>query len=114
MRHVDRWLPVHELTTAEVWEVIGQAGTRAHWVYACLPPAQLRFCVLPSRSALVRAAILDPEGAMGRAELEQRMGHQFQPGQSMADIIAASRGLTLTPAPPARTWAARPGTIGGG
>lgn len=106
MRHVDRWLPVHELTTAEVWDVISQAGTRAHWVYAYLPRLSCRFCVLASRSALVRAAILDPDGAMRRAELEQRMDHQFQPGQSMADIIAASRGLTLATAPPAATWAA--------
>lgn len=106
VRHVDRWLPVHELTTAQLWEVIGQAGTRAHWVYAFLPRLSCRFCVLASRAALIRAAILDPEGAARRAELVQRMGHRFRPRQSMADIIAASRRLTLATAPPATTWTA--------
>jgi hypothetical protein len=106
VRHVDRWLPVHELTTAQVWEVIGQAGTRAHWVYDYLPRLSCRFCVLASRSALIRATILGPEGAARRVEQEQRMGHQFRAGQSMASIIEASRGLTLATTPPATTWAA--------
>jgi len=98
-------LPVHELTTGQVWEVIGQAGTRPHWVYAYLPRLSCRFCFLAGKSALVRAALLDPAGAAARADLEQRMGHRFRPDLSMADIIAASRGLTLDTAPPAVTWA---------
>jgi 3'-phosphoadenosine 5'-phosphosulfate sulfotransferase (PAPS reductase)/FAD synthetase len=64
LRHVDRWLPVHELTTGEIWEVIAQAGTRPHWVYAHLPRLSCRFCVLVSKSALVRAARLDPSGPL--------------------------------------------------
>jgi len=106
VRHVDLWLPVHELTTGQVWEVIGQAGTRPHWVYAYLPRLSCRFCVLAGKSALVRAALLDPAGAAARADLEQRMGHRFRSDLSMADIIAAARGLTLDTAPPATTWAA--------
>jgi 3'-phosphoadenosine 5'-phosphosulfate sulfotransferase (PAPS reductase)/FAD synthetase len=105
VRHVDRWLPVHELTTAQVWDVIGQAGTRAHWVYAYLPRLSCRFCVLASRPALIRAAILDPEGAVRRAGQEQRMGHQFRPGLSMAEIVAASRDRTIAMAPPVTSWA---------
>jgi 3'-phosphoadenosine 5'-phosphosulfate sulfotransferase (PAPS reductase)/FAD synthetase len=106
VRHVDQWLPVHHLTTGEVWDVIGQAGTRPHWVYAYLPRLSCRFCVLASRSALIRAAILDPAGAARRAELEERMGHKFRADLSMAEIVKTARPLTIQTAPQARDWAA--------
>jgi 3'-phosphoadenosine 5'-phosphosulfate sulfotransferase (PAPS reductase)/FAD synthetase len=106
VRHVDRWLPVHELTTTQVWDLIAEAGTRPHWVYAYLPRLSCRFCVLAGKAALIRAALLDPAGAARRADLEQRIGHQFRQDLSMADILQAARGLTLDIAPPAVTWAA--------
>lgn len=89
-----------------MWDVIAQAGTRPHWVYAYLPRLSCRFCVLASKPALIRATILDPAGAAARADLERRMGHTFRPGLSMADIITAARGLTIDTAPPALPWAA--------
>ena len=92
VRHVDEWLPVHCWTTAQVWARIDQAPTRPHSVYAQgMPRLSCRFCVLASRSALVLAARLDPDGARRRAELETAMGHQFRADMSMADIIAAAR-----------------------
>ena len=92
VRHVDEWLPVHCWTTAQVWARIDQAPTRPHPVYAQgMPRLSCRFCVLASRSALVLAARLDPDGARRRAELETAMGHQFRADMSMADIIAAAR-----------------------
>src|SRR6185437_10786523 len=106
VRHVDQWLPVHQLTTSQIWDLIAEAGTRPHWVYAYLPRLSCRFCVLAGKAALIRSALLDPAGAARRADLEQRMGHQFRQNLSMADIIQAARGLTLDTAPPAVTWAA--------
>jgi 3'-phosphoadenosine 5'-phosphosulfate sulfotransferase (PAPS reductase)/FAD synthetase len=106
VRHVDQWLPVHELTTHQIWDLIAEAGTRPHWVYAYLPRLSCRFCVLAGKAALIRSALLDPAGAARRADLEQRIGHQFRQNLSMADIIEAARGLTLDTAPPAVTWAA--------
>ncbi len=32
-RHVDTWLPVHSLTTAEVWRVIDRSGVPHHPAY---------------------------------------------------------------------------------
>jgi hypothetical protein len=63
--------------------------------------------VLASEGALIKAAQLLPERAAKRAELEQRMGHTFQNGRSMAQIIAkaaaaTSAGEDVT----ARDWAA--------
>ena len=104
VRHVDEWLPVHAWTTAQVWDRIERAGTRPHPVYAQgMPRLSCRFCVLASRSALVLAAQLDPDGARRRAELETAMGHQFRADVSMAEIIADARAAAAVPA---EDWAA--------
>ncbi len=69
-----------------------------------MPRLSCRFCVLASRSALVLAARLDPEGARRRADLETQIGHQFRADLSMAQIIADA----ARPGGPARAedWAA--------
>lgn len=91
VRHVDEWLPIHGWHIVEVWARIAEAGTRPHPVYAAgMPRLSCRFCVLASRSALIRAAQLDPAGAQKRAELEARMGHSFRQDLSMGDIITAA------------------------
>lgn len=89
VRHVDTWLPIHSWTTEDVWERIRQAGTRPHPVYAAgMPRLSCRFCVLAGRSALLRAAQLDPEGAEARAQMEEAMEHSFKDGISMRSVIA--------------------------
>jgi hypothetical protein len=62
------------------------------------------FCVLASRSALVLAARLDPDGAELRAAMEERMGHRFRNDLAMRDIVAEAK----TAAGPAAVedWAA--------
>ena len=91
VREVDTWLPVHDWTEAEVWARIKTEGTRYHPVYdAGMPRLSCRFCVLASKSALIRAAQLDPAGARKRADMETRMGHDFKYGMPMRDIIAAA------------------------
>lgn len=94
-RAVDIWLPIHAMTEAEVWADIKASGVRYHHIYdAGMPRLSCRFCVLAGRKALVRAAQLDPAGAWKRAELEDRMGHTFQNGTSMLDIIAEAEEAT--------------------
>lgn len=91
VRHVDTWLPIHGWTVGQVWARIAAEGTRPHAAYANgMPRLSCRFCVLASKSALVRAAQLDPAGALRRAEMEDRMGHAFKKDLSMRDIIAAA------------------------
>lgn len=105
IRHVDEWLPIHGWTTPQVWARIAQAGTRPHPVYAQgMPRLSCRFCVLASRSALVRAAQLDPEGARRRADLETRMGHRFRLDLSMHEIITLA--ASTLGAAPVEDWAA--------
>jgi 3'-phosphoadenosine 5'-phosphosulfate sulfotransferase (PAPS reductase)/FAD synthetase len=94
-RHVDVWLPIHELTEAQVWADIAESGVKHHWAYdAGMPRLSCMFCVLASEAALVRAAQLNPKGAQARAELETKMGHTFQNGRSMKQIIAKAEAAT--------------------
>lgn len=92
VRLVDEWLPIHSWTTGQVWARITEAGTRSHPVYAAgMPRLSCRFCPLASRSALIRAAQLDPAGAERRAAMEDRMGYPFTDRLPMRAIIAEAR-----------------------
>jgi hypothetical protein len=53
-----------------------------------------------------RAAQLDPAGAWKRAEMEERMGHTFQNGTSMLDIIAEAEATTIDGPVKVHDWAA--------
>jgi 3'-phosphoadenosine 5'-phosphosulfate sulfotransferase (PAPS reductase)/FAD synthetase len=87
-RHVDRWLPIHEWSETQVWDDIRASGVRHHEAYDHgMPRLSCSFCVLASQSALVRAAQLRPVLAAEYAAVEVRIGHTFQNGRSMADII---------------------------
>jgi 3'-phosphoadenosine 5'-phosphosulfate sulfotransferase (PAPS reductase)/FAD synthetase len=89
LRHVDTWLPVHPWSTADVWNAVRASGLRVHPAYqAGMPRLSCVFCVLASRSALVRAAQLRPELAARYAALEAKIGHRFKNDVSMAEIIA--------------------------
>lgn len=91
-RHVDEWLPIIAWTVGEVWERIAAAGTPHHPAYdAGMPRLSCCFCVLASRSALVRAAQLVPDLAAEYAALEARIGHTFRADLSMADIITEAQ-----------------------
>ena len=87
-RHVDTWLPVHHLSTDQIWELIAEARTRPHPAYAWgLPRLSCSCCVLASRSALVLSAQLRPDLAARIARLETKIGHRFQHRLSMAEVI---------------------------
>lgn len=105
VRLVDQWLPIHSWAVEQVWARIAEAGTRPHPVYAAgMPRLSCRFCVLASRSALVLAARLDPDGAERRAAMEERMGHRFRNDLAMRDIVAEAK--TATGPAAVEDWAA--------
>jgi len=97
--------PFRAWDAGQVWERIAVAGTRPHPAYAMgMPRLSCRFCVLASRPALIRAAQLDPAGALRRLAMEQRMGHRFRADLSMAQVIEAAQSA---PAPVTATvWSA--------
>lgn len=103
-RHVDEWLPILDWTLAEVWARIYKAGTRHHWAYdEGMPRLSCSFCVLSSKSALIRAAQLRPGLAGEYAGVEGRIGHRFRQDLSMAEIIAEAKTCGV---PEIQEWAA--------
>jgi 3'-phosphoadenosine 5'-phosphosulfate sulfotransferase (PAPS reductase)/FAD synthetase len=88
VRQVTEWLPILEWTVDQVWERISGAGTTPHPAYAAgMPRLSCCFCVLASRSALVRAAQLMPDLAAEYERVELRIGHRFTQALSMTEII---------------------------
>ncbi|WP_107661101.1 phosphoadenosine phosphosulfate reductase domain-containing protein [Nocardia suismassiliense] len=106
-RHVDTWLPIHGFSPEQVWARIAVAGTRPHPAYAAgMPRLSCTFCVLASRSALVRAAQLHPGLAARYAEVESRIRHRFRHDLSMAQIIAVAQATTGSAPAAIENWAA--------
>ncbi|WP_329583745.1 phosphoadenosine phosphosulfate reductase family protein [Streptomyces sp. NBC_01361] len=92
-RMVLTWHPILELTEADVWQQITDAGLEYHPVYdALMPRLSCVFCVLAGFSVLVRAVRLC--WALGLplpekyTDLESRIGHRFKEQYSLADVVA--------------------------
>ncbi len=76
------WLPIHGLSTAEVFGVIAEAGQSPHWAYAAgMSRLSCSFCILASRADLARAAELRPALYRRYASLERRIGHTLSPAR---------------------------------
>jgi DNA sulfur modification protein DndC len=55
------WLPIHHLTTPEVFAMIAQAGEEPHWAYAKgMSRLSCCFCIMASEADLTTAARLNP------------------------------------------------------
>lgn len=95
-KYVDNWMPIHAMTTDDVWTSIRESGVKHHPIYdEGMLRLSCRFCVLAGKSTLVRAAQLDPAGAAKRAAMEQEMGHTISmSGTPFTEIIAEAERLT--------------------
>ena len=81
-RKVFDWLPVFELTTADVFRIISESGQSPHPVYSFgLTRCSCSFCIFASRSDLRRAAELRPDLYRRYSEIEQRIGHTLSPNR---------------------------------
>jgi 3'-phosphoadenosine 5'-phosphosulfate sulfotransferase (PAPS reductase)/FAD synthetase len=105
-RDVDVWLPIHRWSTEDVWNRIGQAGTRVHPAYTVhgMPRLSCQFCPLASTSALVRAARANPGKAAEYQRVERETGHQFKHEVSMTQIIEQASTAAASALKP-DTWA---------
>lgn len=69
------WLPIHELTTAEVFATIADAGQVPHPAYAAgMTRLSCCFCIMQSQADLVTAADLAPALLAQYAATERRLG----------------------------------------
>ncbi|MEU8310622.1 phosphoadenosine phosphosulfate reductase family protein [Actinomadura sp. NPDC048955] len=87
-KHIDRWLPIHHWTTAQVFDRCRREPTLLHPAYTLgFPRASCIFCVLASKSALVRACQVMPELAERYAALEDRIDHTIKHRFSIKEAI---------------------------
>lgn len=72
------WLPIHALSTAEVFETISRAGQEAHWAYkAGMSRLSCVFCIMGSSTDLNTAAKLNPEMLAQYSALERKIDQTF-------------------------------------
>lgn len=91
-RHVDRWYPIFDWATDQVWDTIRASGVPHHPIYdAGMTRASCCFCVLASKPDLLRAVHLAPDLAATYAHVETAIGHDFKHGLPMRDLIAQAR-----------------------
>lgn len=72
------WLPIHDMSTEEVFQTIADAGEKPHWAYeAGMERLSCIFCIMASKKDLVTAANLQPEVYRQYVSLELEIGHTF-------------------------------------
>jgi 3'-phosphoadenosine 5'-phosphosulfate sulfotransferase (PAPS reductase)/FAD synthetase len=73
------WLPIHELTTAQVFASIAAAGQKPHWAYAAgMTRLSCCFCIMGSRADTQTAARINPELYRRYVETERKIGKTFR------------------------------------
>lgn len=84
------WLPIHDLTTAEVFARIADAGQQPHWAYAdgnerlsCV------FCIFGSANDIAHGARRRPELFAKYVALEKRTGYTMHMSRkSLTELVA--------------------------
>ncbi len=97
------WLPIHTLTTKEVFHFIEASGQQPHWAYSAgMTRLSCSFCIMSSKQDLRTASKLQPELYQEYLQLEQEIGHALimPSGKGrplwLNEIIETNQ-LTLTP-----------------
>ena len=87
-REVFDWLPIFDLSTEDVFRIIGDAGQSPHWAYAAgMSRLSCVFCIMASRADLHTAAQLQPALYQRYIALERRIGHTLSPsGVPLSDL----------------------------
>lgn len=72
------WLPIHDLSTLEVFAMIAEAGQEAHPIYALgMSRLSCVFCVMASTADLSTAARLNPALYVTYVRLERKTGYSL-------------------------------------
>lgn len=84
------WLPIHELTTEQVFSTIRSAGQEPHYAYA-LGNERLScvFCIMASKGDMQNGAKHNPELLEEYHQLEQRTGYTMHMSQIPIKTICA-------------------------
>lgn len=74
-RDVYDWMPIFDLTTEQVFQVIENAGQKPFWAYERNERLSCVFCIMGSLNDLRHGAIQNPNLYRKYVELEKRIGH---------------------------------------
>jgi 3'-phosphoadenosine 5'-phosphosulfate sulfotransferase (PAPS reductase)/FAD synthetase len=89
-RKVYDWLPIHNWSTAEVWETIRSNKLPYHPAYDLgMPRLSCVFCIFSPFDALVIAGKHNPELLQEYVETEREIGHTFRDGFSISSVQEA-------------------------
>jgi 3'-phosphoadenosine 5'-phosphosulfate sulfotransferase (PAPS reductase)/FAD synthetase len=90
------WLPIHEITTLQVFATIADAGQEPHWAYAAgNERLSCVFCIMGSRRDLANGAKHRPELLAKYVELEQRTGYTMHMSRKpLLELIAEAAEAT--------------------
>jgi len=90
------WLPIHQMTTAEVFATIKAAGQEPHWAYAVgNDRLSCTFCIMGSRGDAQRGAIYNPALFAAYVEMERRTGYTAHMSRKSIEEVA---GMTVAQA----------------
>ena len=86
-RTVDNWLPIHEWTEAQVWDLIRSKGLPYHYAYDLgMPRLSCALCIFAPKEALLLAGYHNRELLAEYVAVEERIGHTFQHGKPLVQI----------------------------
>jgi len=82
------WLPIFDLSTEQVFEMIEAAHQAPHWAYRMgMSRLSCCFCIMASKADLRTAATLNPGLYARYVELEKRIGHTLSmSGQALEEV----------------------------
>ena len=87
VRQVDRWLPIHDWSEAQVWEAISASGVRHHPAYDLgMSRLSCCFCVFASKGDLAISAKANPRLLEEYVRIEKAVGHSFREGLALAKL----------------------------
>ena len=82
------WLPIFDLSEAEVFETIAEASQQPHWAYGVgMSRLSCVFCIMANRQDLQTAARHNPELYREYVRLERRIGHTLSMDRRPLDEV---------------------------
>lgn len=82
------WLPIHDLTESDVFQMIRDAGQEPHWAYAAgMTRLSCCFCIMASAADLRTAARLKPDLYRRYVEAERHHGHTLSMSRKTLEEI---------------------------
>lgn len=113
------WLPIHRMSTDEVWRTIHGAGQKGHWAYdKGMSRLSCSFCIMSKKKDLGIAALERPDLFRKYEELEREVGHTIFVRKRKGEVVRVpirehlTTGRIRLPLPAAAPTNPRPRTRG--